>query len=158
MRECWVGGLAAEQPNSRRFRYVGRSPPVREDFMHLSVVHRRSVLLATAVALVLPFVVPTLALAQADDGAGVGVARISLLAGSVAVQRGDADTPSAAVINAPVLGGDYLTTGDDSRAEVQMDGGTIVRLGQNVQMRFSRLDGDARAIQVAEGTVELRLM
>ncbi|MDB5092579.1 MAG: hypothetical protein JWO85_680 [Candidatus Eremiobacteraeota bacterium] len=125
--------------------------------MHSSVVHRRSVLLATAVALVLPFVVPNLALAQADDGAGVGVARISLIAGSVAVQRGDAATPSAAVINAPVLGGDYLTTGDDSRAEVQMDGSTIVRLGSNVQMRFTRLGGDARAIQVAEGTVELRL-
>jgi FecR protein len=126
--------------------------------MHSSVVHRRSALLATAVALVLPFVVPNVAFAQADNGAGAGVARISLIAGSVAVQRGDAATPSAAVINAPVLAGDYLTTGDDSRAEVQMDGGTIVRLGGNVQMRLTRLDGDARAIQVAEGTVELRLM
>jgi hypothetical protein len=126
--------------------------------MHSSIVHRRSVLLATAVALVLPFLVPNVALAQSDDGAGIGVARISLIAGSVAVQRGDAAAPSAAVINAPVLGGDYLTTGDDSRAEVQIDGGTVVRLGRNVQMRFTHLDTDARAIQVAEGTVELRLM
>ncbi|MDB5041250.1 MAG: hypothetical protein JWN27_1976, partial [Candidatus Eremiobacteraeota bacterium] len=126
--------------------------------MHSSMLRRRSVLLATAVALVLPFVVQNVAFAQADDGTSAGVARISLIAGSVAVQRGDTATPSAAVINAPVLAGDYLTTGDDSRAEVQMDGGTIVRLGANVQMRFTRLDGDARAIQVAEGTVELRLM
>jgi FecR protein len=126
--------------------------------MHSSAVHWRSVLLAAAVALVLPFVVPNVARAQADDAAGAGVARISLIAGSVAVQRGDSATPSAAAINAPVLGGDYLTTGEDSRAEVQLDGGTVVRLGANVQMRFTRLDGDARAIQVAEGTVELRLM
>jgi len=126
--------------------------------MHSSIVHRRSVLLATAVALVLPFVIHSAVLAQADDGAGVGVARISLIAGSVAVQRGDAAAPSAAAINAPVLGGDYLTTGDASRAEVQIDGGTIVRLGANVQMRFTHLDTAARSIQVAEGTVELRLL
>src|ERR1700730_9812993 len=118
MRERWVVGSAAERRNSQRSPSVGRSPPIREDFMHSSIVHRRSVLLATAVALVLPFVVPNVTFAQADNGAGAGVARISLIVGSVAVQRGDTATPSAAVINAPVLAGDYLTTGDDSRAEV----------------------------------------
>jgi len=129
--------------------------------MHLSFFARRPALLAAVAALILPLA-PHAAFAQADDvtgaGAGVGVARISLIEGSVAVQRGDATTPSAAVVNAPVLGGDFLTTGDASRAEVQIDGGTLVRLGENAQLRFTHLDTDARAMQLAEGTIDLRLL
>ncbi|HEY4442630.1 MAG TPA: FecR family protein [Candidatus Elarobacter sp.] len=112
---------------------------------------------AVIAALVLPFL-PQLALAQSDDNAGAGVARISLIEGSLAVQRGDATTPTAAVVNAPVLGGDFLTTGDNTRAEVQISGGTLLRLGDNAQLRFTKLDNDTRAIQLAEGTVELRLL
>jgi FecR protein len=117
----------------------------------------RPALPAAFAALVLPFL-PQLALAQADEGAGAGVARISIIQGSVAVQRGDATTPTEAVVNAPVLGGDFLTTGDNSRAEVQIAGGTLLRLGDNVQLRFTHLDTDTRAIQLAEGTVNLRLL
>jgi hypothetical protein len=126
--------------------------------MHSSFASRRIALLAAAVALVIPLVSPLAAFADEDDTANIGVARVSLISGSVAVQRGDATTPSAAVINAPVLAGDYLTTGDDSRAEVEVDGGTVVRLGSGVQMRFTHLENDTRAIQLAEGTIELRLL
>jgi len=126
--------------------------------MHSSSLPRRFALLAAAVALTIPLIGPRAALADDDDMANVGVARVSLISGSVAVQRGDATSPSAAVINAPVLAGDYLTTGDDSRAEVEIDGGTVVRLGDGVQMRFTHLENDARAIQLAAGTIELRLL
>jgi hypothetical protein len=126
--------------------------------MHSSSLPRRFALLAAAVALTIPLIGPRAALADDDDMANVGVARVSLISGSVAVQRGDATSPSAAVVNAPVLAGDYLTTGDDSRAEVEIDGGTVVRLGDGVQMRFTHLENDARAIQLAAGTIELRLL
>jgi hypothetical protein len=99
--------------------------------------------------------------ARAADGgsnAGVGVARISVIAGSVAIQRGDATTQTGAVINAPVLGGDYVTTGDASRAEIQLDATSALRLGSNVQMRFTHLDTANREVALAEGTLELSLL
>jgi hypothetical protein len=96
--------------------------------------------------------------ADAGSNAGVGVARISVIAGSVAVQRGDATTQTSAVINAPVLGGDYVTTGDASRAEIQLDATSALRLSSNVQMRFTHLDTANREVALAEGTLELSLL
>jgi len=40
--------------------------------------------------------------------AGPGVARISDMQGSVAVQRADSNQAVAATVNAPVLGADYV--------------------------------------------------
>jgi hypothetical protein len=96
----------------------------------------------------------------ADEGsnAGTGVARISIIGGSVAVQRGDATSPTAAVINAPVLGGDYVTTGDASRTEIQLDATSALRLSSNVQMRFTHLDTTNREVALAEGALELSLL
>jgi hypothetical protein len=114
------------------------------------------VLIAAVSALVLPLAVPFAALADGDAANGVGVARVSDITGSVAIQRGDTDAPVAAVLNAPVLGADYVTTGASSHAEVQFDGATMVRLGENVQMRFTTVGTDARDLQLAEGTIEVR--
>jgi hypothetical protein len=95
----------------------------------------------------------------ADDGAAPGgVARISAIEGSVAIQRGDANAAVNAVLNAPVLPADYVNTGSNSRAEVEFDSGTMVRLGSDVQMRFSHIDENAREIQLAEGTIDVRLL
>src|SRR5579884_3938352 len=94
---------------------------------------------------------------QVDPNAP-GVARISIVQGSVAVQRGDSAQPVEAAVNAPVLGADYITTGDNARAEVQFDAVSSVRLGDNVQMRFTRIDPNDRELQLAEGTVEVRLL
>ena len=91
--------------------------------------------------------------ARADDGAGVGVARISLIHGSVAVGRGDSSAPVAAALNAPVLGADYVTTGDGARAEIQFDSPTMVRLGANVQMRFTHIDAASRTMQLTQDGV-----
>jgi hypothetical protein len=99
--------------------------------------------------------------ARADDALGTadaGAARLSYVQGPVAVQRGDVNTPNDAVINAPVLGADYVTTGEGARAEVQFDAASMVRLGSNVQMRFTRLDPDRRTMQLAEGTIEVRML
>jgi hypothetical protein len=129
-----------------------------------------SIAAALILALVAPLALPSAALAQ-DDGsnavppapaadatsAGTGVARIDALSGEVAIQRGDSNDASAAVANAPVLGADYVTTGQDGRAEVGFDGHAAVRLGPNVQIRFSHLDPQDREMQLAAGTVDLRL-
>ena len=91
-----------------------------------------------------------------DDFAGPGVARVSLIAGDVGIGRGDTDTTVAATINAPLLAGDYLTTGDDGGAEIQIDSRSMIRAAQNVQLRLINLEPQHREAQVALGTVELR--
>ena len=48
-----------------------------------------------------------------------GVARISLIHGDVSTQRGDSKDWSAAVLNAPVLAGDRVSTGDKARTELE---------------------------------------
>jgi FecR protein len=124
---------------------------------------RKPAALGAAAALLFSAFVPLAARADSDatvaaSPAGVGVARISYLRGAVAIQRGDSATPSTAAINAPVLGADYVTTGADARAEIEFDGTTAVRLGAGVQMRFTHLDAGDRELQLAEGTIELRLL
>jgi hypothetical protein len=131
--------------------------------MHFSFAGRRRALPALILALLIPLAVPFAALAQDDDQdlvpapAGSAVARIDALNGDVAIQRGDSNDTVAAVTNAPVLGADYVTTGPNGRAEVGFDGRAAVRLGENVQIRFSKLDTGDRQMQLAAGTIELRL-
>jgi hypothetical protein len=95
---------------------------------------------------------------QAPDKNGPGVARVSIIAGSVVVQRGDSHTQSAAVRNTPLLPGDYISTGQTSRAEVQFDGETAVRLGGNVQARVTDNDPNNRRMQLADGTIEVGMV
>jgi len=95
---------------------------------------------------------------QAPDKNGPGVARVSVIQGSAVVQRGDSQTQTAAVRNAPLLPGDYISTGSTSRAELQFDGFTAVRLGGNVQARITNNDPSNRQMQLADGTVEVGLV
>ena len=124
--------------------------------MHSFIFRRRAALLAAA--FVLPLAMPIAARADGDAGTDPGgVARISFLQGPVSVQRGDSASPVDAAMNAPVLGADYITTGNGARAEVEFDGRTAIRLGENVQMRFAHLDQDGREVQLAQGTIDLRV-
>jgi hypothetical protein len=95
---------------------------------------------------------------QAPDGNGPGVARVSVIQGSAVIQRGDSHAQTTAVINAPLLPGDYVSTGGTSRAELQFDGETAVRLGGNVQARITDNDPNNRALQLADGTVEIGIV
>ena len=95
---------------------------------------------------------------QAPDKNGPGVTRVSIVQGSVVVQRGDSNKQVTAVVNAPLLPGDYLSTGTGSRAELQFDGSTAVRLGGNVQARITSDDPNNRQLQLADGTIEFGLV
>jgi hypothetical protein len=114
-------------------------------------------------ALVGPLALPLAARADDDAPAAfattdAGVARLSVIDGTVGLERGGATNAAAAVVNAPVLADDYVTTGPQSRAEIQFDGTTAVRLGENVQMRFTRIEPADRQVQLAAGTIDLRLL
>jgi hypothetical protein len=96
--------------------------------------------------------------AAADDPSPPGVARIDLIQGDVGVRSDEAGETVAAVVNAPVLEGDYISTGDSgSAAEVQYDGASLIRIGYDTQVRFVTIEGDNRVAQVAQGTIEERV-
>ena len=69
------------------------------------------------------------------------------------VQRGDSKKQVSGAVNAPLLPGDFITTGAGTRAEVQFDGFTMLRLSENVQARIVSDDAHSHRIQVASGTV-----
>src|SRR5271170_3220176 len=62
-----------------------------------------------------------------------GVARISLIHGDVSTQRGDSKDWSVAALNAPVLAGDRVSTGDKARVELQLDYANMLRLAEHTQ-------------------------
>jgi hypothetical protein len=130
----------------------------------MTFIRRRLAALTIATTFALTVCAPLAGPAQTDSdqqplaAAGIGVARLSLIEGNVAVQRGDAGDALTAVLNAPLLGGDYVTTDDSSRAEIQLDGYAHVRLGNDVQLLFTHLDTNDRSVQLAAGTIELRLL
>jgi hypothetical protein len=89
---------------------------------------------------------------------GRGVARISVLNGDVSVRRGDSGDVVAAAINGPIMADDSVLTGSAARAEVQLDFANFVRIGPNSEVRFTGMDVKSYQIQVAAGTVTLRVL
>jgi hypothetical protein len=80
-----------------------------------------------------------------------GVARISLMKGDVSTQRGDTGSWSAAVLNAPVLAGDRISTGDKARTELQLDYANTLRLAEHSQANITQLTRTQIQVQLASG-------
>src|SRR6476660_3435328 len=70
-----------------------------------------------------------------------GMARISVIAGEVSVQRGDSGEITAAAVNAPVGADDRITTGPGAHPEIQFDYANILRLGSDSDVRLTELSG-----------------
>jgi hypothetical protein len=79
------------------------------------------------------------------------VARLSLVQGNVSVRHGDAADLSAGVVNAPLMAGDRVATGDGGRAEIQFDALNMVRLAFATEVRISELQFKQYQIQIAQG-------
>jgi len=91
-----------------------------------------------------------------QDDPGVperAVARISIVNGEVSVRRGDNGEWVAAVVNAPLMVDDRISTGPGSRAEVQFDSANLIRVGANAEIRLADLENNRYRVQVAHGTV-----
>jgi hypothetical protein len=93
--------------------------------------------------------------AQYATSGAPGVADISVVQGDVVIVRGDSGAQVGATINAPLLPGDYISTAGGSRAEVQLDGISMLRLAEDTQVRFVSLNPSSREVQLASGTAEL---
>jgi hypothetical protein len=91
--------------------------------------------------------------AQTDQG----VARISLIHGDVSTQRGDSGDWSAATLNQPVMTADKVSTGDNARAELQLDYANILRVGPNSQANLANLTKRNIQIQLAQGIADFSI-
>jgi FecR protein len=80
-----------------------------------------------------------------------GVARISLIHGDVSTQRGDSKDWSAAALNAPVVAGDRVSTGDKARTEVELDYANTLRLAEHTQANIVQLTRSNIQIQLGHG-------
>jgi Family of unknown function (DUF6600)/FecR protein len=92
--------------------------------------------------------------ARADDPPSEnGVARVSLTNGDVTTQRGDSGDWVAVAVNTPLVIGDVIATGPNSRAEVELDHAHILRLDEQTQVRIADLTDSQVQLQVAQGRI-----
>ena len=89
--------------------------------------------------------------AQKSEGPAPSVARVSLIHGNVSTQRGDSGDWGSTSINAPVVRGDQVATGQDARAEIQLDYANILRLAAHSQAKIADLTPKRIQVQVGQG-------
>jgi hypothetical protein len=89
-----------------------------------------------------------------EQGPPPGAARISIVNGEVSTMRGDSGDWVAAIVNAPVVGGDTVATAASSRAEVQLDFANVLRLDQNAEVKIADLTQKHIQIQLASGLID----
>jgi hypothetical protein len=94
---------------------------------------------------------PFAVLSGAQTDIPPAVARISLIQGDVSVQRGDTGDWAAAALNQPLIGGDRISTGDRSQAELQLDHANILRLGNNAQAKIATVERAHIQVQIGQG-------
>ncbi|MGH9433858.1 MAG: DUF6600 domain-containing protein, partial [Terriglobia bacterium] len=96
--------------------------------------------------------------ARADDTPEPSAARISFVNGSVSMQRGDTQDWVATTVNDPVVQGDTISTGDNSRSEVELDYADVLRLAAKSEARVATLDQSHIQVQVAQGLVDYSVL
>ena len=134
IEERWAvdGPQMRRTPNSRLWRWMGA--------------------MFLAARLVAP------ARAQDPDDSKRGVARLSLVDGDVSVQRGDSGDWVAASVNAPVVTNDRISTGPNSRTEVQFDAANVLRIGSDAEVSLTQLDYSRYQMALARGTATFRVL
>jgi uncharacterized protein DUF6600/FecR-like protein len=81
---------------------------------------------------------------RADDaGAGpMGAARLAVVEGQVRLTDGGQVIADSAPVNAPIFAGTRVETGDDGKAEIQFDDGSIARVSPNSALLIQSVGGD----------------
>jgi len=99
-----------------------------------------------AIALVALFFTPAL---RADDGAdpgggtpGTRAIRLSYVEGKVRVTQGGQVLADPATANSPLFEGMQVSTGDDGRAEVQFEDGSVARISPDSTLTLNVLRGE----------------
>ncbi|MDT5295292.1 MAG: hypothetical protein QOJ76_2172, partial [Acidobacteriota bacterium] len=85
------------------------------------------------------------------------VLRVSLLKGEVSLKRAGENDWENARLNAPLVEGDLLATGRDSRLEIQIDARNFIRVGGDSVLKVVTLREEGIALSLSEGTATFRL-
>jgi hypothetical protein len=86
------------------------------------------------------------------------VARISLLAGGVSFARGDdPEDWQPADLNVPMTLGDRVWSGDDGRVELQVHGGSVVRLASRTDLQALNLTSSMKQFSLTLGTASFEV-
>jgi hypothetical protein len=101
-------------------------------------------LLGTAIA-ALAVLLGSCAVLAADDGGAnpMGAARLSNVEGQVRLTQEGQVIAESAPVNAPLFAGTRIETGDDGKAEIQFDDGSIARISPNSALTIQSLGGGA---------------
>ena len=94
---------------------------------------------------------------RAAEG-GVGVARISLIAGDVSARRGPSGDLVSAEYGLPLIGGDFVFTGPDARAEIRFDARNYLRMDANSEVRILQLGQSAYRVEVVRGRASYSML
>ena len=89
------------------------------------------------------------ALTAAQDSQDFRIARISYLEGRVSFQHGNQLDWAAASINMPLQPGDRIYTGEDGRAEIEFDDGSVLRMAERA---------DVEVLTLREQLIQLRIL
>lgn len=115
-------------------------------------------ILGLAILVLLSLTILAVQPARAEDEPAPGVARVSLIHGDVSTMRGDSGDWVASTVNAPIVGGDKITTGDRSQTEVQLDYANILRLASSTEVKIADLARTRIQVQVAQGLVNFTVL
>ncbi len=85
------------------------------------------------------------------------VARISFISGDAQIKRSGNEDWETANLNLPVVEGDEITTGSNSRIEIQFDNYQHLRLAGNSFLKIINLKDDGIAVSLSLGTLSLRI-
>jgi len=83
--------------------------------------------------------------------ANLGYMRISLIAGDVQIKTPGADDWGMASINSPVGEGDQVWAPQGGRVELQLNGGTYIRLDQNSALQILSMDRNSSQFYLSQG-------
>ncbi|HLL75208.1 MAG TPA: DUF6600 domain-containing protein [Pyrinomonadaceae bacterium] len=128
-------------------------------------MRRVTLALSSLLSLALLFTLSNAAYAAEDDRYNdddgyeetARVARVSLIRGDVSVRRAGGEKWERATLNLPLVEGDRLATGADSRLEIQIDARNFLRVGEYATLDIVTLREEGVALSLPEGTATLRL-
>ncbi|MBK9169284.1 MAG: FecR domain-containing protein [Bryobacterales bacterium] len=122
-------------------------------------MRNRQILTSLTVFFCWAFTAAPLVRAQEDaDLHSRGVSRLSLISGDVSIRRGISGDFVAGALNAPLVVDDRVLSGARTRAEVQFDRSTFLRLGPYTEVRLSELVWRRYQVQLARGLVNLNVL
>ena len=87
-----------------------------------------------------------------------GAARISFIHGDVSTQHNGSNDWAAATLNTPVVNGDHISTGQNARAEIQLDHANILRMSDQSTANVVTLSRTQVQIQIGQGLTNYEVL